>query len=67
MEPGEHSLAARFQNLIVKAVETTGRNAVVLVDEYDKPLLEVGNEERNVLVRHGDADLSYREAQDIEF
>ncbi|MBR1862433.1 MAG: ATP-binding protein [Lachnospiraceae bacterium] len=46
VEPGEHSLAARFQNLIVKAVETTGRNAVVLVDEYDKSPLEVGNEER---------------------
>lgn len=46
VNPGEHSLAARFQNLIVKAVETTGRNAVVLVDEYDKPLLEVGSEER---------------------
>lgn len=46
VEPGDRSLAARFQNLIIKAVETTGKNAVVLVDEYDKPLLEVGNEER---------------------
>ena len=46
VDPGDHSLAARFQELIVKAVETTGRNAVVLVDEYDKPLLEVGDSER---------------------
>ena len=46
VDPGEHSLAARFQELIVKAVETTGRNAVVLVDEYDKSLLEVGDSER---------------------
>ena len=36
----DNSLASRFQHLIVKAVEQTGRNAVVLVDEYDKPLLE---------------------------
>ena len=34
------SLAARFQHLIEMAVKQTGRNAVVLVDEYDKPLLE---------------------------
>ena len=33
-------LEARFQHLIELAVEQTGRNAVVLVDEYDKPLLE---------------------------
>ena len=34
-------LSARFQYLLVKATEQTGRRAVVLVDEYDKPLLEV--------------------------
>ncbi len=39
-ETEENSLASRFQHLIVKAVGQTGRNAVVLVDEYDKPLLE---------------------------
>ena len=33
-------LEARFQHLIVAAHEQTGRNVVVLVDEYDKPLLE---------------------------
>ena len=33
-------LEARFRYLIKKAAKSTGRNAVVLVDEYDKPLLE---------------------------
>ena len=37
----EFSLAVRFQHLLVKAFEQTGRRCVVLVDEYDKPLLEV--------------------------
>ena len=32
----------RFRILIVKANEATGRRAVVLIDEYDKPLLENG-------------------------
>ena len=33
-------LEMRFQYLIKKAAETTGKNVVILVDEYDKPLLE---------------------------
>ena len=37
-------LEERFQRLLVRAVEKTGNNAVVLVDEYDKPLLEVDEE-----------------------
>lgn len=37
---GNASLAARFQNLLVTAVEQIGRRCVVLVDEYDKSLLE---------------------------
>jgi hypothetical protein len=39
------SLSARFQILIEKAVELTGKEAVVLVDEYDKPLLEADTEQ----------------------
>ena len=39
-EKEDASLAIRFQKLLVRAVEKTGRKAVVLVDEYDKPLLE---------------------------
>ena len=38
-------LEERFRYLLVKAVERTGKNAVVLVDEYDKALLE-SDEER---------------------
>ena len=38
-------LEARFRRLIVKAVELTGKNAVVLVDEYDKALLEASDVE----------------------
>lgn len=40
-------LAERFRNTIKAAYEMTGKKAVVLVDEYDKPLLDVlDNEER---------------------
>ena len=34
-------LGRRFQNVIRKACEKTGQKAVVLIDEYDKPLLDV--------------------------
>lgn len=34
------SLSYRFQQLLIAAKEKTGKNSVVLVDEYDKPLLE---------------------------
>jgi len=44
-ERKETSLEERFRYLLVKAVDQTGRNAVVLVDEYDKALLE-SNEDR---------------------
>ena len=40
MERKEESLSARFCNLLLKANADTGKQAVVLVDEYDKPLLE---------------------------
>ncbi len=43
-DPGGFSLAARFQNLIVTAKQKTGRDCVVLVDEYDKPLLEAADQ-----------------------
>ena len=41
LEAGGHSLAARFQHLLESSYEQTQKRAVVLVDEYDKPLLEV--------------------------
>lgn len=40
VEPDLPSLSGRFRRLIEEAVNQTGRNVVVLVDEYDKPLLE---------------------------
>ncbi len=44
----------RFQNVLKMAHEKTGRKAVVLIDEYDKPLLDVlmepqENENRKIL------------------
>ena len=35
------TLEARFENLLIKAHEQTGLRCVVLVDEYDKPLLDL--------------------------
>ena len=35
------TLGERFQNLLMKVSEKTGRRCVVLVDEYDKPLLDL--------------------------
>ena len=34
-------LSERFRSIIRRAVDKTGRRVVILVDEYDKPLLEV--------------------------
>lgn len=44
------SVAARLKNIIIRANEITGRQAVVLIDEYDKPVLDAlysEAEERN--------------------
>ncbi|MDE6560314.1 MAG: AAA family ATPase, partial [Muribaculaceae bacterium] len=35
------TLAGRFSQLIRNVAESTGRKVVILVDEYDKPLLEI--------------------------
>lgn len=35
------ALAIRFRNLLINAHKQTGRRCVVLVDEYDKPLLDL--------------------------
>ena len=42
----EKSLDERFRYLIERAYQKTGKEVVVLVDEYDKPLLEGGNTEQ---------------------
>lgn len=42
----ENTLSDRFIGIIMRAYEKTGRQVVVLIDEYDKPLLQTfGNEE----------------------
>ena len=39
----ENTLAERFKGSITRAYQKTGKQTVVLVDEYDKPLLETMN------------------------
>ena len=42
----EKALGRRFQGVIRRAYEKTGKQVVILVDEYDKPLLQaIGNSE----------------------
>ena len=44
--PNEADFGMRFEGVIQRAYEKTGERVVVLVDEYDKPLLEtIGNDE----------------------
>ncbi len=43
--PAEVDLSRRFQGVIRRASEQSGRGTVILVDEYDKPMLQaIGNE-----------------------
>ena len=44
-EPSERSFSLRFAGIIERACEQTGQRVVILVDEYDKPMLQaIGNE-----------------------
>jgi hypothetical protein len=43
--PDETDFPSRFRGLIRRAAEKTGKKVVVLIDEYDKPLLEMEDEE----------------------
>ena len=45
--PQEYGL--RFNRILQAAAEQTGRGAVVLVDEYDKPLLDVMEQNQEIL------------------
>ena len=49
----KQTLAVRFKRVIVEAANQTGKKCVVLVDEYDKPLLETM--ENQELVEHNKA------------
>ncbi|MCQ2276528.1 MAG: ATP-binding protein [Bacteroidales bacterium] len=43
-DESETAIGRRFQGIIRRAYEKTGRQVVILVDEYDKPLLQaIGN------------------------
>ena len=43
----------RFSNLIEKACEKTGRKVVILIDEYDAPMLDsIGDEEKQSVIRN---------------
>ena len=45
-ESAETSLAMRFEGIIQRACEKEGQSVVILVDEYDKPMLQaIGNDE----------------------
>ncbi len=46
----EQNFNQRLQGLIKRACEQTGRQVVVLIDEYDAPLLDVVHEEKNLPV-----------------
>ena len=44
--PSETSFSLRFAGIIQRACEKTGQPVVILVDEYDKPMLQaIGNED----------------------
>ncbi|MDY3070498.1 MAG: AAA family ATPase, partial [Parabacteroides sp.] len=48
----EANLGMRFKNVLSKAHETSGRRAVVLIDEYDKPILDVLDVDKNLEEEH---------------
>lgn len=44
--PSEETYGSRFQGVIQRACEKTGKNVVILIDEYDKPLTDaIGDSE----------------------
>ena len=44
-EPSERSLAMRFEGIIKRACQQEGQRVAILVDEYDKPMLQaIGND-----------------------
>ncbi len=45
-QPAEDTVSERFKGVIKRAFEQSGRQAVILVDEYDKPLLQAIGDEK---------------------
>ena len=51
-DENRRELGDRFQYVLEKAHESTGRKAVVLIDEYDKPMLDVLGEDQEIVNRN---------------
>ena len=52
LQPRQQDHSVRFSNLIKRMYETTGKGVVILVDEYDKPLVNnIHNRERFEMYR----------------
>ena len=55
IDPSENDFSTRFRGVIQRAFAKTGRQVVILIDEYDKPLLdsidnpEINNYNREIL------------------
>ena len=47
-KPSDINVNQRMEGLICQAYEKTGKQVVVLIDEYDSPLLDVVHEEENL-------------------
>lgn len=45
IEEGESTLSLRFEGIIRRAYEQTGKKVVILIDEYDSPMLDSNNNE----------------------
>ena len=45
----EDDIHARFERIIKVAVEQTGEKAVIIIDEYDAPLLDVMNDQERLI------------------
>ena len=51
--PHERSLGTRFEGILRRIAEKTGRQVVILVDEYDKPMLQaIDNDELQTIYRN---------------
>ena len=52
-EPSEKSFSLRFAGIIRRACKKTGQRVAILIDEYDKPLLQsIGNKEVQTELRN---------------
>ena len=67
-EEKETTLGTRFEGIIARAFEKTGRKVVILVDEYDKPMLQaIGNTEQYIKrIRSLFADTPYEIIRNME-